>query len=563
MTVDSDFFNQQSTIDAMARLRDADPLVVFAGAGLPASIELPTWEQLLRALLTEVVAKGIGLATHAEQNTYVDTLLESYPAPFLGSLVRDALPDPPTFARELHRHLYETHREHFRTSFGANFPRALGELLVRRINDGCETVVVTTNFDDSIEHTFNHDPVIRAITEPRLVLKPRYLKTPPRGKHILPVHHIHGFLPREVLGAISQKQEIIFSERDFTKPWKDHWSHDLLMGYADAQWFFVGMSFQDPHVSFYLAQRQNVSPSGPSPIGMFSLQGKRWRALQGTRVLAALLGAEIARLRELGMFDVLVTRFYFQDAHFLRELSHDVPSRGIGYCDRRRDWFRLLEENYLKQADEERFIRSQEFNAVLRSVRRLTERNLRLIDPLERETIKVELYARDPNRRSLFLIASSESVLLDPARSRRFPLTLDDSLASAAVRAFTKGMPGMSEKAGLDVHGRWNSFWATPVMLGGSPWNGFPVGALVVCTTHSVDDTSLRWTIPNIESELHAAVQRCARLLDPLERLADAPPVEDLKKALRETIERQKGEEYYEEEMTASNKSLEASEEES
>lgn len=71
-------------------------------------------------------------------------------------------------------------------------------------------------------------------------------------------------------------------------------------------------------------------------------------------------------------------------------------------------------------------------------------------------------------------------------------------------------------------------------MLGAPPWYGFPVGALVVCTTHTLDETSLRRTIPNVEPELHAAIQECARLLDPSEAVEDADLENVLKKRAKE-----------------------------
>lgn len=56
---DFDFFDEPLTVEAVGRLRAADPLVIFAGAGVPASVELPTWDQLLRELLSaEVILDG-------------------------------------------------------------------------------------------------------------------------------------------------------------------------------------------------------------------------------------------------------------------------------------------------------------------------------------------------------------------------------------------------------------------------------------------------------------------------------------------------------------------------
>ena len=56
-------------------------------------------------------------------------------------------------------------------------------------------------------------------------------------------------------------------------------------------------------------------------------------------------------------------------------------------------------------------------------------------------------------------------------------------------------------------------------MLGSPPWSGFPVGALVVCTTRTKDNTSLQFTLPSITGELNLALQECEQLLDTTEPL--------------------------------------------
>jgi hypothetical protein len=128
----------------------------------------------------------------------------------------------------------------------------------------------------------------------------------------------------------------------------------------------------------------------------------------------------------------------------------------------------------------------------------------------------VEVYCRDLESRALFLLASSEVRVLDPSKSRRFALTRDDNEAAASVKAFTTGTPGIVPKLRKHEHGRWNGFWAAPLVLGAKPWYGLPAGALVVCTTQDSKQTSLRTLIPAIEPELSAAMQRCAALLDPI-----------------------------------------------
>jgi hypothetical protein len=232
-------------------------------------------------------------------------------------------------------------------------------------------------------------------------------------------------------------------------------------------------------------------------------------------VTDALLAAEEDRLRELGMQDLLVTPYYFQDAQLLRELALPASDGVRDYCARRASWFEQFREKCLDVPEDEVLAKGAEFTTVLREIRQLMERNLRHHrDHEAHETIKVELYARDPEARSLFLLASSESHLLDPRRSRRFPLTRDDERAAAAVKAFTTGKPGLVEKLRTHEHGRWNGFWATPVMLGAPPWYGLPVGALVISTTRELNETSLRSTIPVVQKELSRLIAQCAAMLD-------------------------------------------------
>ncbi len=521
MIVDSDFFAERRTIEAMATLRRADPLVIFAGAGVPASVDVPPWNQLLRELLIDVVAARDPLLTEPSQREmYVDALIATHPAPFLGSLVREYLPDPKAFARRLHHHLYSPLQDEYRTPVGVNFPRALCELVLSRAEQGQTTVLVTTNFDDVVEHTFRNDAVVKRANKPGLTLRARYGNRLPMGDRVLPVHHIHGYVPRA--GAIPARQTLVFSERDFHEPWNDQWPHELLLDHAASQWLLVGMSFEDPRVPFYLSQRHGLATGGPPPIALFSLQGRRWRNIADRMVVESLVAAETSRMREFGVSDVLVTRYYFQDAQFLRDLSLSDGGPEQNYCRRRNQWFEGLRTSYLERAGDEMLERSRAISTTLLELRHLMERNVHDRDRLTDEKIKVELYARDTDHRALFLIASSESVLLDPSRSNRFELTSNEDRMSAAVHAFTTGTPGFVKKLKRHEHGRWNGFWATPIMLAAPPWYWLPVGALVVCTTYDIKRTSLRFTIPEVEKELHLAIQDCGTFLDPGEVLTDA-----------------------------------------
>src|SRR5258707_220183 len=136
-----DFFVEAATQEAIDKLAAASRLVVFLGAGVPASVGLPTWESLLRTLLTERIEDkckdwkdGDGQPAVSERlrGEVVETLLASSDLMSLGSLVRDHHPKDPELREALRSALYEQRQENSGTLRGANFLRAIVELIVAR-----------------------------------------------------------------------------------------------------------------------------------------------------------------------------------------------------------------------------------------------------------------------------------------------------------------------------------------------------------------------------------------------------------------------------------------------
>lgn len=478
---------------------------------------LPPWSKLLERLLEPVaVGHHLGLS---DQSAFSEVLLSTTQADILGSIVRTQNPGRETFPKVLHEHLYADAAT--RTS---TFLRALGTLLVIRASQQLETIVITTNYDDLIESALKDDPILRpARRTVGFSVRSIYndSKLHPSG-NVLPVYHIHGFLPRS--SPIPRSQQIVLSTADFGSDWNTHWSHRLFAEHWSSQWFFVGMSFTDSHISFYLTQRlRNRARSAPRPIGIFSRQGRPWKEVT-VATQDALADVEIARLRELEL-DALATKYFFQDAQFLEEVSLRMTygaDRVQPYVDRRELWTRRFSREVLDH--EERFVSlTMDAHGLLAAIRAELETLCAARDgEMGSETLKVELWCRWDDGKKLLELASSEYILTDLARAPWFELGSSPP-SVAAVEAFTQGRPYMTPMDYEVPRSRWRCYFSVPLILASEPWFHLPVGTLVIASNRRRASSILQQGRPDIDSRAPKWTRDCCKLITPPELLLHPP----------------------------------------
>lgn len=494
--MDDQFFSRPETQQSIKTLARADTLVLFIGAGVSRSQGLPTWQQLCHRILlsdsqdiTLTGSKEV-LLLPTERDNYVDALFQAYDPWYLGSLIRDAHPTDKTLSRTIHEHLYASDEGKPFTPGCSNFVFSVCQLILSRLSQRRKTLVLTTNFDDILESALRSDAGLRSlwasadITAVSSVYDKKHL---PPDPHALTIYHLHGFVPRQ---GTADEHKLTFSARDYGSSWSDHWSYDVLDQYWSCPWLFVGMSFIDPHISFYLSERHNLLTGNAAPpqeskaFGVFSLQGKAWSSLS-RNVRLALSQAEVQRLDELGMI-ALPTDYYFQDAQLLREVGFAMrrDRRVPAYKKRIDKWYReFCSQRLSARNDSVRFAYLSDLSRTLQKIRQDIEK----ITGHHDERFKVELWARDADERALFQVGSSEFIPNDPARARRFSLTTKDD-AAAAVAAFTRGTPHRMPAPQEQIHGRWRSFFAAPIYLQDKPWYDLPVGAIVIASTYPVKE---------------------------------------------------------------------------
>lgn len=514
-----DFFALKETRESIHELAHAKKLVLVLGSGLSASQGLPAWNQLLRRLLDHAAAQHDGLSSDDEQRAFVETLLRTTDPTILGSIVRGLFRGDETFYDALKQAIYP---RAFRTSNrrpASNFCRTVWELIFTRFESELETLVVTTNYDDVLETAFDTDLDLRSLAQSLGIHYPLPIHNehyPDEIDTAVPIFHIHGYVPLEGNERVDPGA-IILSARDYGQKWEDHWSFELLSQHWDAQWLFVGMSFHDPHITYFMAERGKYvrrestgtragSRNGPSPIGVFSLQGQPWANLAG-ETKRALWRAEVSRLRELDM-RAMATTFFFEDAQFLHEIALQtrLGEKCVPYIDRRRQWSEAFVETRLSRPSA---VSSTEIGRVLHEVLGRIREGIEEVAHDEDELFKAELWCCDITERSLFLIGSSEYLPGDAERTHRYPFST--ALPIAAIKAFTNGS-SVNTDARISPASRWKHYLAVPITLGGEPWLDLPVGALVIGSS----SPRLSSTLATESATLEARLEHWINLLTPL-----------------------------------------------
>jgi hypothetical protein len=541
-----DFFNREDTLKSIELLARADPLVVFVGAGVPASVSVPTWWQLLEQLLTKAAKADDLLDSRPARDEYVDALMRTYDPWFLGSLVRQTFPNTETLSHAIREELYRRRKNLFTADLSTSFVRAVWQLILTRRVLGRQTLVLTTNYDDVLETTLERDHAfVQAILneQPLRVESRTQVPEGDDSEDVLPIYHLHGYVPRDETKQLDY--DIVMSAHDYGRDWSNSWSSAVLEKYWDCQWVFVGMSFTDSHVNFYLNRRGELrkargnrsARSDRRPIGVFSLQGKDWESFEAS-VRPALVRAEKARLAELEMTP-LATDYFFQDAQLLREvcltMKHGVK-RKLRYANRRSDWYRQFLSKRLPEGKPEQTRQFLEgLSEHLRDIRSHVEQ-LRPYD--SSEMFKVELWCRDVDERALFQVGSSEFVHHDPrGRARRFSLTTR-TRGAAAVSAFTRAAPDVIDAPIAQEHGRWRSFFAMPISLGEAPWFDLPVGALVIASTADEGQSCLQANQDTLRRQLWGWLPPVWEALDPTQKFDG--PGESMVKGLLQRLPKRK-----------------------
>jgi hypothetical protein len=486
-------------------------VTLVVGAGLPKDRGSPDWASLMESILVRVLRESMKkfrpdkkeLATLFRQSLgdpiYLGSIIEAYAEKY-----------------ELTEHLDYWINEELRLSAGVGgaLDEGTAMLACALRARGRDIVVVTTNYDRSIEETISRIavsvPAYSEIFPESLASRPR---TPAR-KGCIPVVHLHGTIGIGGTVDPSDSRRAVFSELQYAAM-RGQWQERLLTDrLRNSCTLFIGTSLRDPYYSYCLSQR---TPDSPACFALMPIQGEPWLAgaLAGhstdhdwhPRRIAALAGY---RLRHLGVTP-LYADYFSQVGQFCWEVANCVEHGGGSYAsgsghrygDRLRRWLAAWESSGGTLGGPHAWAQATESLADLKA------RLLDIISPTERGKYKVELWVRsslgqpvpsDDQMRNMSLWANSESV------ARSFDACASSAIMQEssfiAVNTFTVGRArGPKPPDGVRM-GRWSAVVSVPVWLDSDPWWHLPVGAIALmgqaldtgerCSLLTIDKSQMR-----------------------------------------------------------------------
>ena len=220
--------------------------VLFLGAGVSMSANMPSWKELLKGLMGEVKQlKTPTLEAFKELSSHVleecgDSNL------IMGRYLQTAISlydDKAVFSKLIQKYLYNT--EHT-----SPLLKNLATIIkYRKVSE-----VITYNFDNLLEQNLS-DLKMKDSVDYTAISKDAEIK----GHNTLPIYHVHGIIPKE--GPVDT---VVFSEEEYHKRYSTayHWSNvEQLHALSRMHCFFVGLSMTDPNLRRLLDAAKEMNKS--------------------------------------------------------------------------------------------------------------------------------------------------------------------------------------------------------------------------------------------------------------------------------------------------------------
>jgi hypothetical protein len=232
------------TIERAHRIVVQSNNVLFLGAGVSMSANMPSWSQLLNGLMGEVKRLNpTTLDAFKELHAHIyEECGESYliMARYLETAIKLGGSNY-DFSQLIQKYLYSTPH----TS-------KLLEIIASIIVQKKVSEVVTYNFDDILEQELTKQGLVDS-EHFTSIAKDAEIK----GHNTLPIYHVHGIIPENGPADV-----VVFSEEEYHKRYSDiyHWSNvEQLHALSRKHCFFIGLSMTDPNLRRLLdtARRMN------------------------------------------------------------------------------------------------------------------------------------------------------------------------------------------------------------------------------------------------------------------------------------------------------------------
>ena len=231
-----------------------EEVTLFLGAGVSIAAGVPLWSELINKLLIQMIAnKSEGKKLNRNEINILNKLAysnkEDSPLTQV-RYIRTAF-EQPDYYRLVHRVLYEN-----KLTLNTDLLNSIIDLCTPRRNHVGVRSVVTYNFDNLLERKLKSKAIDYNVV---------YRESDISSYDCLNVYHVHGYLPTQIEEVIDNDMNLIFSEEDYHRVYRDAycWSNiTQLNAFRDNTCFFIGCSLTDPNLRRLLdvASRQGESP---------------------------------------------------------------------------------------------------------------------------------------------------------------------------------------------------------------------------------------------------------------------------------------------------------------
>ena len=229
-------------VDTLKQKYHDKNLVLVIGAGVSIDSKIPSWDELIKKLLIELISNELKekgkLVTEDEikriaQFTYNN--MEDSPLTQI-RVIKSELDDDVAYKKSVHKVLYGNNPE-----INTDLLKAIGKLCTPNRRHSDIKHVITYNFDDLLERVLaNKDVDYKIICSDKDV----------SDGNALNIYHVHGYLPKD-LAKINFEANLVFSEEDYHKIYRDayEWSNIVqLNSFRENTCLFIGCSLNDPNL---------------------------------------------------------------------------------------------------------------------------------------------------------------------------------------------------------------------------------------------------------------------------------------------------------------------------
>jgi len=215
-------------------------ITLFLGAGVSKAAGVPLWDDLINKLLVELIKttiKSDGISESDVESLNKLAYKNKDDSPLIQMRYIKSAFELNEYYEIIHQALYSKN-----INYNAKLLDAIVKIATPSLSHKEIRNIVTYNFDNLIEKSF------KAAAQP---YKSIYREKDVAGAECHNIYHVHGYLPDDLEKIDLKEVELIFSEEDYHKVYRDaySWSNITQLNFfRESTCVFIGCSLTDPNL---------------------------------------------------------------------------------------------------------------------------------------------------------------------------------------------------------------------------------------------------------------------------------------------------------------------------